>query len=58
MEAREFFKGSRMHEITVSATPNEWREILSAAHYAYWADEAGTATAELMAQLEGLGVKL
>lgn len=27
MEAREFFKGSPMHEITVSGTPEEWAVI-------------------------------
>jgi hypothetical protein len=29
MEARSFFENSPMAEITVSATPEEWREFLS-----------------------------
>lgn len=28
MEAREFFKGGPMHEITVSAEPGMWRDVL------------------------------
>ena len=28
MEARSFFENSPMAEVTVSATPDEWREIL------------------------------
>lgn len=30
MEAREFFRnGPMMHEITVSATPDEWRAVIN-----------------------------
>lgn len=29
MEAREFFRNGPMHEITVSATPEEWRAVIN-----------------------------
>lgn len=28
VEARKFFEGSNLEEITVSATPEEWRDVL------------------------------
>lgn len=53
MEAREFFKGSPMHEITVSGTPEEWAVIAAildgVLDYSALSDE-------LVERLQGLGV--
>ena len=55
MEARKFFEGSPNEEITVSATKEEWREVIEATSYAYWVSESRPCH-ELLRRLKEIGV--
>lgn len=54
MEAREFFKGGPMHEITVSGTPEEWRNVINDI-IDMEPEDASPATLKLFDLLDGLG---
>jgi hypothetical protein len=55
MEAREFFANGPMHEITVSATPEEWRDIINDV-IALDPPECTQATRDLFDKLDALGL--